>query len=155
MALILVAGTGCLRDTEVTDPKPLTPEDPKVALALAGLRAMGGESFEVIEARPERGWEVALVDGQDFVRRLYLVELAGRLRYRRDVLVPTREQLNARVGDPDWTLESSLADLERIDVLGAGSHAAASEQSFECNAVLDYGPSGWRFRNMDRRRGLR
>lgn len=120
--------------------------------AEAGLRAFAADRFAVLDLRVEAGHRVDLLDDFAFHNRLYFLDLTARIRWLRPLRVASKEELQRRLGAPDWTVEETERDLQLLDVLGEGARAAGAEQALSCAAAFEDLEPGLRFARIDARR---
>jgi hypothetical protein len=77
------------------------------------------------------------------------VRLKAELRFGHDVTIRSTQEMEARVGKPDWSREEELTDFLRLAVLGGGLHRAGDAVTVEARAVFDDLEPGYRFRLID------
>jgi len=145
----MLASSGCRVQPQATGSIATNRDDPRIRIALEGLNGFGRGIFDVVEATTGSIQETPMRDGQNYTRQIDMVEVHATIRYVRDLTVPTREEIRARVGDPGWTLEGSLADIDHLLVLGAGEHKQGSQQSLDVQAALRRTAAGPEFHTLE------
>jgi len=140
---------GASRPTPIDEPA-LARMDAEARKALSELGARD-RAFDVLDLSRDGGERVELSDDFDFHTHLYWLGLRARVRFLHDVQATPREDLEKRVGAPDWTVDETLDGLVRVEVLGGGLHRAGDDELYAAAIFQDMEP-GFRFDRLGARR---
>jgi hypothetical protein len=148
-----LVGAGCGTRVEIKTPVDDAALARMTKEGEAALRDFGKDLFDVVDFKPAgRGHDVSFSDDFDFRTHWWFLDFDARVRWKRDFQAKSKEEMEKRLGAPDWTMDESWIGLEQVDVLGEGPHKGGTEETIQAAAVFSDLQPGWRFERLDARR---
>ena len=147
--LTMAGLTAALLSCSPTMPRPSA--GPPAALARADFRRFCGADCAADSFQTTGGLLRLIDDGQHYRWWAWVQPFYAQVRWSRAVRVASREEIMAREGRPDWSLEETAVSVERLTVFGPGDHAPASESAVAGVMTYERVDDAWRLRALSDR----
>ena len=145
LALALALGAACREGPPPVD---------RVALAAETRTALENYADRALEVRsftPEGGRVARFTDNFGHATTLCVLDFTARVAFARALDVPHTRDTEARLRQPDWTIDEIEETARRRRLFGSGRLPAQEERDLEAAGLFERVETGWRFIALDHR----